>query len=246
MRFDVAKEIDEGCLSSSPMLEGIVISCCQLGKKIDPDNPDKTPCMRGRNKILTEAQMEKVLIASTELQGLSSKSMMALLGLNSRVHNSYLHRNYTLLQPFLAISTERILENLQKTIDLLRLPSDTGQLLELVFVMDETALWRKFEMWQFEAGHKVIGGYWDPKEKDDISAVDMHGFQLDQEKTAPLVMNVLVKRADHKLALPIISIPMQYKTTRKEIITLIVGRLSNCCNQLLAVPLSFGWDGWPA
>ena len=77
--FSVAKAIDHGALSASPVLEGVVTSAVELGLRQMLD-PDGKVCLKGRAMILSKPQMSKVMLAATNLRRCPNINFMRTVG----------------------------------------------------------------------------------------------------------------------------------------------------------------------
>ena len=112
-------------MSATPLLEGVVIACVQLGKVISSMSSDGEQ-LQGEGVKLTNQrdrmspeQQTKVLEAVTEVHGLTWKSFMKALGLNLN-HRLGSAMRGKFIDPFLAWSRDEMVVNLKKAVELLR------------------------------------------------------------------------------------------------------------------------------
>ena len=243
--LDVGAAIQEGALSGTPLLEGVVTSCVNLAMHCDTGTG-----LQGRHKEMSEEQLDRVQQAACDLMSRPSRKLLHMLGMNTETKVRLVLRDAANYPAFWAAFEMRALgESLSKAVGMLRAHQDVQELLPIVVCADETYLWKKFDLAYMADEPKLLGGAfaWGNDASKNQAALDPDQREnVDDEEAAAMIFTALAKRTDTWETVPISIIPQTSSGTNalfvEEFFWRIVESSFNTAGSYCTVAINSNYD----
>ena len=250
--FDIVGAIEKGALNSSPLLKHVVIACTERGLRMmrrGTEDEDDVNC-RGRQFTCSEKDLEGIAVTSCELARETMPTVLRQLGLLTNLSEAQAEEILTrasgagTIESFCLHLAKDFEKAGAQAADLLRMPCDGVGQVHVTVSMDETGLLRKILPTKRDGRFRGVGGAFHKDPTQNMADLDISDKRAEnQDNTAPLLLETLIKRCDHWEPFPLSSLPLPHKGCSYENIAELVGEL---LDGLMSCPttrvVSFAWD----